>query len=134
MTDLGPLSQFYPHGIDDAGQIAGTCNQSFPCVDSNGTFTTLPDPPGLTCTGAAAINTHGQVLGTCADGSQASTSNTRAVVWTNGTPTVLPTLGGPTTTAGPARLPRGFRGPPNVAPAASKRLSSCIRGCVLGQC
>lgn len=99
MTDLGPLSQFYPHGINDSGQIAGYCNQSLPCVDSNGTFTTLPDPPGLTCGGATAINNNGQVLGTCADGSQAVTNTTRAVVWTNGTPAVLPTLGGPTTTA-----------------------------------
>jgi probable HAF family extracellular repeat protein len=99
MTALAPLSEFYPHGINDSGQIAGTCNQSLPCVDSNGTFTDLPNPPGLTCNGAAAINNNGQVLSTCADGSQAVTGNTRAVVWTNGTPTVLPTLGGPTTTA-----------------------------------
>jgi probable HAF family extracellular repeat protein len=99
MTDLGPLSGFYPHGINDTGQIVGTCNQSFPCVDSNGTFTALPDPSSLVCNEAIAINSNGQVLGECADGSQASTSNTRAVVWTNGSPTVLPTLGGPTTTA-----------------------------------
>src|SRR6516164_1383492 len=91
MTDLGPLSQFYPHGINDSGQIAGTCNQSSPCVDSNGAFTTLPDPPGLTCSGAAAINNNGQVLGSCGDPS----GNSHGVVWTNGTPTVLPTLGGP---------------------------------------
>jgi probable HAF family extracellular repeat protein len=91
MTDLGPLSQFYPHGINNSGQIAGTCNQSFPCVDSNGTFTALPDPPSLTCNGAAAINNNGQVLGDCGD----SSGNSHGVVWTNGTPTVLPTLGGP---------------------------------------
>src|SRR5215469_18413143 len=91
MTDLGPTSQFYPHGINDSGQIAGTCDQSSPCVDSNGTFTTLPDPPGLTCNGVTAINNNGQVLGSCGDPS----GNSHGVVWTNGTPTVLPTLGGP---------------------------------------
>ena len=92
MTDLGPLSQFYPDGINDSGQIAGACgNDSVPCLDSNGTFTALPNPPNLDCTGAIAINNNGQVLGACGD----SSGNSHGVVWTNGTPTVLPTLGGP---------------------------------------
>jgi len=92
MTDLGPLSQFYPDGINDSGQIAGACgNDSVPCLDSNGTFTALPNPPNLDCTGTIAINNNGQVLGACGD----SAGNSHGVVWTNGTPTVLPTLGGP---------------------------------------
>jgi probable HAF family extracellular repeat protein len=92
MTALAPLSQFYPHGINDSGQIAGACgNDSVPCVDSNGTFTALPNPPNLDCTGTIAINNNGQVLGACGD----SAGNSQGVVWTNGTPTVLPTLGGP---------------------------------------
>jgi len=92
MTALAPLSQFYPDGINDSGQIAGACgNDSVPCVDSNGTFTALPNPPNLDCTGAIAINNNGQVLGACGD----SSGNSHGVVWTNGTPTVLPTLGGP---------------------------------------
>ena len=92
MTDLGPLSQFYPDGINDSGQIAGACgNDSVPCVDSNGTFTALPNPPNLDCTGTIAINNNGQVLGACGD----SSGNSHGVVWTNGIPIVLPTLGGP---------------------------------------
>lgn len=91
MADLG--SAFRAYGINDSGQIAGACTGtgSNPCVDSNGKTTVLPDPPNLSCGGATAINNTGQVLGSCGD----SSGNPHAVVWTNGTPTVLPTLGGP---------------------------------------
>ena len=98
MIDLGSRAAFEAYGINDSGQIAGACasnpaNSSsfFPCVVSNGTITALPDPPGLSCSGATAINNNGQVLGDCGD----SSGNSHGVVWTNGTPTVLPTLGGP---------------------------------------
>jgi len=67
-------------------------------VSSNGAITELTDSnPNIECLyintiigpnlpAAVAINNNGQVLGNCF-------LNT-AVVWTNGTPTVLPTLGG----------------------------------------
>ena len=92
MVDLG--SAFRVYGINDSGQMAGACTtstSSYPCVDSNGKVTALTDPPNLSCSGAIAINNNGQVLGNCGD----SSGNGHAVVWTNGTPTVLPTLGGP---------------------------------------
>jgi len=92
------------YGINDSGQIAGQCRnsmflQAYPCeVSSNGAITELTDSnPNIECLyintiigpnlpAAVAINNNGQVLGNCF-------LNT-AVVWTNGTPTVLPTLGG----------------------------------------
>ncbi len=90
MIDLGA---FYPSGINDSGQIAGNCT-SGPCVLSNGTFTQLPDPPGLNCH-AIAINNAGEVRGGCGD----TSSYEHGVVWQNGTPTDLGTLGGPQTGA-----------------------------------
>jgi probable HAF family extracellular repeat protein len=90
------------YGINDSGQIVGQCRdsmllQSYACViSSNGAITALPESnpniecleintiPGIT-PAAVAINNNGQVLGNCFGG---------AVVWTNNTPTVLPTLGG----------------------------------------
>ncbi len=90
MIDLGA---FYPSGINDSGQIAGNCT-SGPCVLSNGTFTQLPNPPGLNCH-AIAINNAGEVLGGCGD----TSSYEHGVVWQNGTPTDLGTLGGPQTGA-----------------------------------
>src|SRR5215468_5328275 len=95
------------YGINDSGQIAGQCRnsmflQAFPCVvSSNGAITELPESnPDIECLyintiigpnipAAVAINSNGQVLGNCFGG---------AVVWTNDTPTVLPTLGGGSTT------------------------------------
>jgi probable HAF family extracellular repeat protein len=91
------------YGINDSGQIVGQCRntqllQSYACVvSSNGAITALPESnpsiecleintiPGIT-PAAVAINNNGQILGNCF-------LNT-AVVWTNDTPTVLPTLGG----------------------------------------
>src|SRR5262249_31258158 len=91
------------YGINDSGQIVGQCRnsqflQSYACVvSSNGAITALPESnpsiecleintiPGIT-PAAVAINDSGQILGNCF-------LNT-AVVWTNDAPTVLPTLGG----------------------------------------
>ena len=81
-------------GINDSGQIIGVINGEF--IDSNGTQTVLPDPPSLLTCNAVAINNNGQVTGDCSG--QEGTLNEftpRGVVWTNDTPTVLPTLGGP---------------------------------------
>jgi probable HAF family extracellular repeat protein len=96
------LSGIAPAGINDSGQIVGNCGPdpatgSFdqPCVLTNGKFTTLVGPPNLPDCSAGAINNNDQVLGGCADAS----GDEAAVVWTNGTPTVLPTLGGPTIAA-----------------------------------
>ena len=96
MTDLAPLGLLNASGINDSGQIAGTCGPStgtgsFPCLVSNGKVTDLPNPPNLDCAVVIAINNSGQVLGDCGD----SSGNGTAAVWTNSTPTVLGTLGGP---------------------------------------
>ncbi len=69
-------------------------------VSSNGAITALPESdPNIQCLeistipgiipDAVAINNNGQVLGNCLESSAGI-----AVVWTNDTPTVLPTLGG----------------------------------------
>src|SRR5215831_2012479 len=94
------------YGINDSGQIAGQCRntqllQSYACVvSSNGAITALPESnPSIECleintipgiTPAAVAINNGQILGNCF-------LNT-AVVWTNDTPTVLPTLGGGSST------------------------------------
>ena len=95
------------YGINDSGQIAGQCRnsmflQAYPCVvSSNGAITALPESnPDIECLyintiigpnipAAVAINNNGQVLGNCFYSGLGL-----AVVWTNDTPTVLPTLGG----------------------------------------
>jgi len=95
------------YGINDSGQIAGQCRnsmflQGYACVvSSNGAITALPESnPTIECLyintiipanipAAVAINNNGQVLGNCFNG-----AGGLAVVWTNDTPTVLPTLGG----------------------------------------
>jgi probable HAF family extracellular repeat protein len=94
------------YGINDSGQIAGQCRdsmllQGYACVVSNGTITALPESnPDIECLyintiipatipAAVALNNIGQVLGNCFE-----SAGGLAVVWTNDTPTVLPTLGG----------------------------------------
>ena len=93
------------YGINDPGQIVGHCYdgtflQSYACVVSNGTITALPESnPNIECLqittipgnipAAVAINNSGQVLGNCFN-----SAGGLAVVWTNDTPTELPTLGG----------------------------------------
>ena len=93
------------HGINDSGQIVGQCFdpvfiQTTACVVSNGTVTALPESnPSIECVyintippsipAADAINNNGQILGNCFYSALGL-----AIVWTNDTPTVLPTLGG----------------------------------------
>ncbi len=99
-----------PAGINNSGQIVGQCfdatlTQSTACVVSNGAITNLPSPesnPAIECTyintvpagipAAVAINNNGEILGDCFYGSLGV-----AIVWTNDTPTVLPSLGGAAT-------------------------------------
>ena len=95
------------YGINDSGQIAGQCRnsmflQGYACVvSSNGAITALPESnPAIECLyintiipanipAAVAINNNGQVLGNCFN-----SAGGLAVLWTNDTPAVLPTLGG----------------------------------------
>jgi probable HAF family extracellular repeat protein len=95
----------FVYGINESGQIVGHCYdgmflRSYACMVSNGAITALPESnPAIECLqittipgnipAAVAINTSGQVLGNCL-----YSAGGLAVVWTNDTPTVLPTLGG----------------------------------------
>jgi probable HAF family extracellular repeat protein len=93
MTQVSGMAPDGAHGINNSVQIAGQCGdivspQVFACVVANGTATALPEP-NLQCSTAVAINKSGQVLGNCYQG-----DNTLAVVWTDDSPSVLPTLGG----------------------------------------
>jgi probable HAF family extracellular repeat protein len=96
ITDLAPLRVAEALAINDSGLIAGMCldasGDAFACVVHHSTVTALAAPGTFPdCNEAIAINNNSQVLGTCGD----ATGDLRAVVWTNGSPTVLPTLGGP---------------------------------------
>jgi probable HAF family extracellular repeat protein len=87
MVDIGTWNA---RGINDLGQIAGTCGPNpgqHACLYSNGTLTELPNPTTFTpinC-GGGPINKSGEVVGTCDD----TSSNTHGVLWQNGTPTDL---------------------------------------------
>jgi len=104
MKPLSDPAEVY--GINDSGQIVGQCRnsmflQSYACVvSSSGAINALPESdPNIECLyintippaipAAVAINNSGQVLGNCFN-----SAGGLAVVWTNDTPTELPTLGG----------------------------------------
>jgi probable HAF family extracellular repeat protein len=92
-TSINGLGAFGPRGINDSGEIAGGCSTG-PCVLSNGTFRQLPNPTA--CSPApSAINNNGEVIGSCDDAKSLS----HGVIWQNGTPTDLGTLGGPQASA-----------------------------------
>jgi probable HAF family extracellular repeat protein len=93
MVDIGAWSA---RGVNDSGQIAGTCGPSpgqHACLDNNGTLTPLANPSTFTpinC-GGGPINKSGEIIGGCDD----TSSDLHAVLWQNGTPADLGTLGGP---------------------------------------
>ena len=78
------------NGINDSGQIVNGITEV--TVGPVGARTALPIPPGFIICEAAGINNNGQVLGNCEVNDVVN--DWQGTVWTNGTPTVLPTLGG----------------------------------------
>jgi probable HAF family extracellular repeat protein len=98
-TKLGGMT--VADGINDSGQIVAGIPGVF--AGTAGALTFLPIPPGFIICEPAAINNKGQVLGNCEV--QNKVNDWQGTVWTNGTPTVLPTLGGTVSTSTTA-LPR----------------------------
>ena len=82
-------------GINDSGEIVG--GVAGVSAGPVGDRTSLPVPPGFITCSPAGINNNGQVLGNCEVTNV--TGDWHGVVWTNGTPTVLPTLGGTVATS-----------------------------------
>jgi probable HAF family extracellular repeat protein len=82
-----------PLAINDSGDLIGSCGVNV-CEISNGTRTALPIPAGFIMCTPAAINNNGRVLGNCLVNT--GVSEWHGVLWSNGTPAVLPTLGGTT--------------------------------------
>jgi probable HAF family extracellular repeat protein len=86
-TKLGGINVV---GINDSGEIVGGI--AGVSAGPVGARTSLPVPPGFILCQPAGINNKGQVLGNCEV--QNVVNDWQGTVWTNGTPTVLPTLGG----------------------------------------
>jgi probable HAF family extracellular repeat protein len=85
-----------PVRINDSGQYIWNCGAV--CEVTDGTQTTLPTPSGLSLCSPVAISDNGEVLGNCVV--TGPENDYQGVVWVNGTPTVLPTLGGSIATGG----------------------------------
>ena len=91
-TELGGANVV---GINDSGEIVGGI--AGVSAGPVGDRTSLPVPPGFITCSPAGINNNGQVLGNCEVTNVLN--DWHGVVWTNGTPTVLPTLGGTVATS-----------------------------------
>jgi probable HAF family extracellular repeat protein len=82
-------------GINDSGAIVDGLTGV--TVGPVGDRTALPIPSGFIICGAVGINNNGQALGNCEVNDVVN--DWQGTVWTNGTPTVLPTLGGSVATS-----------------------------------
>jgi len=95
LGDLSGGGAAIAHGINTAGEVAGNTDGSLPgCTDgcaviwSNATPTPLGRVKGAGGSQAYSLNNAGQVAGAAT-----TSTTTEAVVWKNGTPTVLPSPG-----------------------------------------